>query len=167
MSADIEIIVGRLEQLQAEAIVNAANRALLPGGGVDGAIRRAAGPALNDLLAAHGGLAEGEALVTPGFALPAGRIIHTVAPIWFAPGDEAEKIARLTSCYRACLEAARALSLDVIAFPAIGTGAFGWPRDLGARIALAQARAWTAPPARIVFCCFTEDDAAIYRAALG
>ena len=166
MTVSIEVIVARIETLGVAAIVNPANRGLLPGGGADGAIRRAAGPELNALLATHGGLAEGAALVTPGFDLPAQWVIHTVAPIWFAPGDEAQKIARLRSCYSSCLLAARERGMTDIAFPAIGTGAFGWPRDLGASIALEETRAASAPPARVIFCCFTEEDAAFYRAGI-
>ena len=163
---EIEVIVAQIETLAVDAIVNAANRALLPGGGVDGAIRQAAGQPLNDLLLAHGGLDEGKALVTPAFKLPAANIIHTVAPIWFAPGEEDAKIQRLTACYASCLSAAHRHGFNVVAFPALGTGAFGWPRDLGAGIAIAQTRAAPAPPRHVIFCCFTETGADVYRAAL-
>ena len=170
MPARLEILVGRIERLKIDAIVNPANSALIAGGGADGAIRRAAGDELNRLLDTFGGLAEGAALATPAFRLPARRIIHTVAPIWFAPGEEAEKIARLASCYRECLFAAAREGCASIAFPAIGTGAFGWPKDLGCEIAvetvceyLPDAPALT----RVVFCCFTEEDAELYRDQLG
>ena len=163
---EIDVIVARIETLAVDAIVNAANRALLPGGGVDGAIRRAAGQALNELLLTYGGLDEGKALVTPAFKLPAASIIHTVAPVWFAPGDDGAKIERLRACYASCLAEAHRHGFAVVAFPALGTGAFGWPRDLGAGIAVAATRAAPAPPKRVIFCCFTDADADIYRAAL-
>lgn len=168
MGAAFDIIVARIETLDLDAIVNAANSALMPGGGVDGAIRRAAGPELNALLANQGGLAEGEALTTPGFRLKARAIIHTVAPIYFGPEQEDWKIERLGACYVNCIAAARALNAANLAFPALGTGAFGWPKQLGRDIALASvARAQAeAPGPRITFCCFTEEDAALYRAAL-
>jgi O-acetyl-ADP-ribose deacetylase (regulator of RNase III) len=165
-----EIMVGRIETAAADAVVNAANSALARGGGVDGALRRAAGPKLDALLATYRGLEEGCALVTPGFDLPARFVIHTVAPVYFAAGDEAEKIARLGRCYRACMEAAESAGCASLVFPALGTGAFGWPKKLGCEIAVAnvQAAAPSAPSlTRIVFCCFVEEDAALYRAALG
>jgi O-acetyl-ADP-ribose deacetylase (regulator of RNase III) len=162
----MEIIVGRIEKLEIDAIVNAANSSLLGGGGVDGAIRRAAGPELDVLLAQQGGLAEGCALVTPSFRLPARWVIHTVAPVYFAPGDAQRKMSVLRSCYRACIAAALEHGCGSIAFPALGTGAFGWPKDLGCRIAVESARDSKAD-LHIVFCCFSEDDAAIYRTELG
>lgn len=152
-----------------DAIVNAANGALAPGGGVDGAIRAAAGPELDRLLAHAGGLEEGAALATPGFQLPAPWIIHTVAPIWRAPGLEADKIARLSQCYRSCIEAAADLSLSTLAFPALGTGAFGWPKPLACETALGGVRAALARfkgLQSVIFVCFSSDDAAVYRDAL-
>jgi O-acetyl-ADP-ribose deacetylase (regulator of RNase III) len=153
VTARLEVVVARIETLALDAIVNAANTRLIGGAGVDGAIRRAAGPELGALLARQGGLGEGEALVTPGFALPACHVIHTVAPIYAAPGPRPEKLARLASCYRECLLAADRAGLAEIAFPALGAGAFGWPKPLARDIA--------------VFCCFVEEDADLYRAALG
>jgi O-acetyl-ADP-ribose deacetylase (regulator of RNase III) len=170
MSASLEIVVGRIERLAVDAVVNAANRALARGSGVDGALRAAAGPGLDALLATYRGLAEGQALVTPGFDLPARLVIHTVAPIYFAAGDEAEKIALLGACYRACVEAAQQAGCASLGFPALGTGTFGWPKPLGCEIAVANVKAASprAPSlSRIIFCCFTEEDAALYRAALG
>ena len=165
-----EIVVGRIERLAVDAVVNAANSALIRGSGVDGALRGAAGPRLDALLATYGGLEEGHALVTPGFDLPAKHVIHTVAPIYFAAGDKVEKIERLGACYRACLEAAERSGCASIAFPALGTGAFGWPKTLGCEIALANVEAGLAKApgvARVIFCCFVEEDAALYRAAIG
>jgi O-acetyl-ADP-ribose deacetylase len=162
----ISIQVGRIETLAVDAVVNAANTHLAAGSGVDGAIRAAAGGELNRLLAHAGRLDEGAALATPGFQLPAPWIIHTVAPVWRAPGPERDKVGRLAQCYRSCLEAAADLGLASIAFPALGTGAFGWPKPLAAETAVG-AVLHVAPRFRtlhrVVFCCFTDDDAAFYR----
>jgi O-acetyl-ADP-ribose deacetylase (regulator of RNase III) len=165
MPIQMDVVVGHIEKLTVDAVVNAANAALLPGGGVDGAIRRAAGPKLDALLAAKVGLREGAALVTPAFRLPARYVIHTVAPIYFAPGDRDEKIALLRSCYGACLAAARAHGCASIAFPAIGTGAFGWPKKLGCSIAVESVRE-SRTSVCVTFCCFSEEDASLYRAEL-
>ncbi|NWG52415.1 MAG: macro domain-containing protein [Hydrogenophilaceae bacterium] len=170
MTARLEVVVARIETLALDAIVNAANTRLIGGAGVDGAIRRAAGPALNALLAQYGGLGEGQALLTPGFDLPARFIIHTVAPIYAAPGPRAEKLARLGSCYRECLLAADRAGLAEIAFPALGAGAYGWPKPLARDIAIETVveQLPLAPTiARVVFCCFIEEDARLYRDALG
>jgi O-acetyl-ADP-ribose deacetylase (regulator of RNase III) len=166
MIEKIDIIVARIETLDIDAIVNPANSALAPGGGADGAIRAAAGPELTRLLDAVGGLAEGGALATPGFRLPARWVIHTVAPRWRAPGPEAEKIATLRACYSSCLTTAAEIGAEAIAFPCIGTGIFGWPRPLARDAAIGVVRAHPAPISRVVFCCFSDDDAALYRDAL-
>jgi O-acetyl-ADP-ribose deacetylase (regulator of RNase III) len=165
MSAQLEVIVGRIETLDLDAIVNAANTSLVGGGGVDGAIRRAAGPELNALLAEKGRLPEGRALTTPGFRLPARWIIHTVAPVYHASSDEPRKTALLRSCYRECIAQALEQGCASIAFPALGTGAFGWPKKLGCRIAVESARE-IETELRIVFCCFSGEDADIYRAEI-
>lgn len=164
-----DVLVGRIETLALDAIVNPANARLAPGGGADGAIRAAAGPELDRLLAGSGGLAEGAALATPGFALPAPWVIHTVAPVWPTGRPEREKIALLAQCYRSCVEAAAELRLKSIAFPAIGAGAYGWPITRAADIAVSttvEAVTRFTKVERIVFCCFTESDAAVYRARL-
>lgn len=169
MSAAISVLVGRIETLALDAVVNAANRDLLPGTGVDGALRGAAGPELTRLTATLGPLAEGEAVLTPGFGAPARHIIHTAAPVWWSPGDEAEKIAALGRCYRNAIALAGAHGFAAIAFPCLGTGNFGWPRDLACRIACeASAGALAGAPSikRLVFCCFAEADAEIYRVEL-
>ncbi|MGE3867203.1 MAG: macro domain-containing protein, partial [Hyphomonadaceae bacterium] len=155
MAEELEVRVGRIEMLDIDAIVNAANRALAPGGGVDGAIRSAAGPELARLLAAAGAIGEGAALTTPGFRLPARWIIHTAAPVWSAPGLANEKIATMRACYSACLTAGAEVGIAEIAFPALGTGAFGWPKPLACETAVGVARAHPAPIRRVVFCCFT------------
>lgn len=164
----IDVIVGRIETLACDAIVNAANAALYPGGGVDGAIRTAAGPAMNARLAEAGELEFGAALVTPGFALPARHVIHVAAPIWTQPGPAAAKERGLARVHQAAIAAARAIPAASLAFPALGTGAFGWPKPLAARIAADAVRRALAqgPSLWVVFCCFSEADAAIYRAAL-
>jgi O-acetyl-ADP-ribose deacetylase len=169
MSVVYEVHVGRIEALALDAIVNPANARLLPGGGADGAIRRAAGPELDLLLEQAGGLDEGAALVTPGFRLPSQWIVHTVAPIWPTGRPEREKIALLGQCYLSCIEAAANLQLKSIAFPAIGAGAYGWPITRAADIAIAATRDAVvrfATLERVVFCCFTASDGEIYRARL-
>jgi O-acetyl-ADP-ribose deacetylase (regulator of RNase III) len=162
----IEVTVGRIEALGVDAIVNPANAALIPGGGADGAIRAAAGPELTRMLDTTGGLADGAALTTPGFRLPARWVIHTAAPIWDGPGARDDKIARLRACYAACLAAAGDVGAETLAFPAIGTGIYRWPKPLACETAVGVVRAHPAPIARVIFCCFSEEDADIYRAAL-
>jgi O-acetyl-ADP-ribose deacetylase (regulator of RNase III) len=170
MGAGFEILVARIETLALDAVVNAANRQLLPGTGVDGALRAAAGPELTRLTTTMAAIGDGDAVLTPGFAAPARHIIHTAAPVWVLPGDESEKIAGLGRCYANCIALAAEHRLASIAFPCLGTGNFGWPRDLACSIAIDHAHAarLRAPGVtRIVFCCFTEADAAPYRARLG
>ena len=169
MTSPFEVIVGRIETLTLDAVVNAANQQLAPGSGVDGAIRAAAGPKLTEHTKKLPGVSVGEAVITPGFALPAKFIIHTAAPIWAAPGAEGEKVAGLARCYMSCVKMAATRKFTAIAFPCLGTGNFGWPRGFACAIAIAacEQAIETAPDLkRIVFCCFTEDDAAIYRAGL-
>lgn len=170
MGAGFEIRVARIETLAVDAVVNAANRQLLPGTGVDGALRDAAGPELTLLTQTMAPLGEGDAVITPGFALPARHIIHTAAPVWVLPGEETDKIAALGRCYSNVIALAATHSLSSVAFPCLGTGNFGWPRDLACGIAIDYARAalMRAPNvSRLIFCCFSESDAAPYRARLG
>ncbi|MDX2275952.1 MAG: macro domain-containing protein [Hyphomonadaceae bacterium] len=169
MAATRRIIVGRIETLKLDAVVNAANRELRPGSGVDGALRAAAGPELTRHTDKLGPLDEGGAVLTPGFRLPARHIIHTAAPVYFLDGDEASKIEVLRRCYASCITLADAHGLKSIAFPCLGTGIYGWPRKLAYTIALsstAETLANAPTLSEVVFCCFTEDDAEIYRAAL-
>jgi O-acetyl-ADP-ribose deacetylase (regulator of RNase III) len=166
MIETIEVQVARIERLAIDAIVNPANSALAPGAGADGAIRAGAGPELTRLLDTMDGLAEGAALATPGFRLPARWVIHTVAPRWHAPGSQEEKKATLRACYSSCLTTAAEIGAGAIAFPAIGTGIYGWPKDIACAIAVGVIRAHPAPISRVVFCCFTAEDAAIYEAAM-
>lgn len=167
MAETIEVLVARIETLAIDAIVNPANTALMPGGGADGAIRAAAGPELDRLLETVGALAEGAALATPGFRLPSRWVIHTAAPRWFAAGAEDAKIATLRACYSSCLTAAAEIAAEAIAFPCIGTGIFGWPKALACATAIGVIRAHPAPVSRVVFCCFSEEDAELYRKNLG
>jgi len=169
MAAPFEILIARIESLDVDAIVNAANRELMAGAGVDGAIRAAAGPELTKLTNTMSPLGDGEARLTPGFALSARHIIHVAAPIWTLPGEKGAKVAGLARCYQACIEVAGQAGLAAIAFPCLGTGSFGWPRDFACAIAVAaceDALANAPSLKRVVFCCFTEADAAPYRAAL-
>jgi O-acetyl-ADP-ribose deacetylase (regulator of RNase III) len=168
----LEVVEGDITALQVDAIVNAANQTLLGGGGVDGAIHRAAGP---ELLTACRALPlvrpnvrcpTGQARITPGFRLPAKYVIHTVGPVWHGGDDgEAELLA---SCYRESLRLAHEHGLHSIAFPAISCGVYGYPIDLAVPIAVDAARTWQAEqllPERIIFCCFGTAMAAAYRQA--
>ncbi len=160
----IEVIVADITTLAVDAIVNAANETLLGGGGVDGAIHRAAGP---DLLAACrriGGCRTGEACITSGFRLPARRVIHTVGPVW--RGGAYHEAQLLESCYRNSLCLAVEQGIRTIAFPAISTGAYGYPKPQAARIALTAARTCDSRLDRIVFCCYSDADKAVYDAVL-
>ncbi len=170
MSAPFEIVVGRIETLDVDAVVNAANRQLAPGGGVDGALRVAAGPELTLHTARLPALDVGQSVITPGFDLPARFIIHTAAPVWTNPGPEGEKVNGLARCYMSAIEMAASRKFESIAFPCLGVGNFGWPRGFACAIAIASCEQALESPSdlkRIVFCCFTEEDAAIYRAGLG
>jgi len=170
--AKIEVIEGDITRLEVDAIVNAANESLLGGGGVDGAIHRAAGPGLLAECRTLGGCATGDAKITAGYRLPARYVIHTVGPIWqggaaarlSSPKSQAD--ALLASCYRRSLELAAAHGVKSIAFPAISTGAYGFPRERAARIALTEIRRGLARHTeitRVLLVCF---DAATYQTYL-
>lgn len=168
MSSRLSVIQADITTLDVEAIVNAANSRLIPGGGVDGAINRAAGPELARAMAAIGRCPTGEAVITPAFKLKARHVIHTVAPV-FAQHPEAEVWRLLERCYRNSLALAADHKAGSIAFPSLGTGVYGIPIEQASVVAVDAARAHvglSAWPSQIVFCCFSAADAAHYRAAL-
>lgn len=156
-----------ITQLTVDAIVNAANERLAPGGGVCGAIHRAAGPELAVECATIGGCPTGEARLTRGHSLPARYVIHTVGPVWH--GGERGERDLLASCYRACLSLAAEHGIESLAFPAISTGIFGYPLDRAAAVAVDTVRRWCAEneaPGDIVFCVFGSEAAEAYEAAM-
>ncbi|MBA2775208.1 MAG: O-acetyl-ADP-ribose deacetylase [Chloroflexia bacterium] len=134
----IDLVEGDITRERVDAIVNAANSSLLGGGGVDGAIHRVAGPDLLEACRAIGGCLPGEARVTPGFHLPAKFVIHTVGPIW--SGGAAGEDTILANCYRSCTRLAKSMGLVSLAFPSIGTGAYGFPVERASRIAVRELR---------------------------
>ena len=163
----IRVVTGDITTLEVDGIVNAANESLLGGGGVDGAIHRAAGPELLEECRAIGGCPTGEARITGGYALPARHVIHTVGPVWRGgSGGEAELLA---SCYRASLELATEHGIRTIAFPAISCGVYGYPVDQAARIAVGEVAAFLADDDSInevSLVCFGDEVTAAYRQAL-
>ncbi|HEY7295146.1 MAG TPA: O-acetyl-ADP-ribose deacetylase [Dehalococcoidia bacterium] len=168
MVARLVAVRGDITREQVDAIVNAANEALLPGGGVCGAIHRAAGPDLREECRKLGGCAPGEAVITGGYRLPARYVMHTVGPVWEGGGFGEEET--LASCYRRCIELAQEHGLRSIAFPAISTGIYGFPVERAAPIAVAATRAalQAAPVVEAVhFVCFDAASFAAYRRALG
>ena len=162
----IDVVEGDITALEVDAIVNAANSSLLGGGGVDGAIHRAAGPGLLEECRKLGGCETGQAKITGGHRLKARHVIHAVGPVWHG-GDQGEDDL-LASCYRESLRLAGAHGLKSIAFPAISTGVYRFPLERATRIAIATV-AEAAPKAgveRVVFACFGSEAAAIYRKVL-
>jgi len=160
----IEVICADITTLEVDAIVNAANTSLLGGGGVDGAIHAAAGPVLLDYCRTLDGCRTGEAKLSPGFDLPARRIIHTVGPVWKG-GDHYEQ-PLLRACYQNCFAVALRNDVRSIAFPAISTGVYGYPKRQATEIAVAVMREYEDRFERIIACCFSEEDAALYRTVL-
>ncbi|MGB3867522.1 MAG: O-acetyl-ADP-ribose deacetylase [Xanthobacteraceae bacterium] len=167
-AAAFEVVVADIATLRVDAIVNAANETLLGGGGVDGAIHRAAGPDLLAECRRLGGCATGDARITQGYRLPARHVIHAVGPVWRGGGQgEAEALA---SCYRRAMALAHENDLGSIAFPAISTGVYRFPAARAAEIAVATSieAVQTAPVLRrVVFCCFSQTSAELHRQALG
>lgn len=160
----IEVVQGDITRLAVDAIVNAANHSLLGGGGVDGAIHRAAGPQLREYNATLGGCETGEAKLSPGFALPARFVISTVGPVWH--GGRHDEASLLESCYRRSLELAAEKQLRTIAFPAISTGIYGYPKREAAAIAIRVMREYEARFERIIACTHGAEDTQIYRELL-
>ena len=160
----IEVVEGDIVTLAVDAIVNAANSSLLGGGGVDGAIHRAAGPELLAECRTLSGCEPGDAKLTGGHRLPARFVVHTVGPVW-RDGTHGED-AVLASCYRRSLEVARHAGATTIAFPAISTGVYGFPPERAATIAVETVSAHATGFERIVLCCFSAASAGLHRTAL-
>jgi len=166
--ANLQAIQADITQLEVDAIVNAANSSLLGGGGVDGAIHRAAGPQLLDACRKLGGCRTGDARVTPGFRLKARHVIHTVGPVW--GGGNANEPELLASCDRRSLELAAGHRATSVAFPSISTGVYAFPPHLAAPIAIATVRAFPflgTSIDEVFFCCFSRVDLERYDALLG
>ena len=166
LASRIEAIEADITTLAVDAIVNAANSALMPGGGVDGAIRRKAGREIDEELYAIGHCDTGDAVITRGYRLPASRVIHTVAPVWAGREDQKPVLAR---CYESALLLADTHQLRSIAFPAIGTGIYGWPADVAAPLAFGVVTAHLQNctiQTRIIFCCFSRADRERYAALI-
>jgi len=165
--AKLVAVSGDITKLQVDAIVNAANTSLLGGGGVDGAIHRAAGPDLLEACRKLNGCATGDAKATPGFRLPAKWVFHAVGPVW--SGGQRGEDELLSGCYRRCLELARENGAKSIAFPAISTGVYSFPPERAAKIALRTVREHvdTSGVEEVRFVCFNEETRGIYEGLLG
>ena len=160
----ISVLLADITTLDTDAVVNAANETLLGGGGVDGAIHRAAGPELLEYNRGLGGCRTGDARISPGFRLHAKWIIHTVGPVW--RGGAQGEAALLENCYRSCFNLALEKEVTRIAFPGISTGIYGYPKEQAARIAISVMREYEDRLQEIVACCFSGDDVRIYEELL-
>jgi O-acetyl-ADP-ribose deacetylase len=160
----IEVIQGDITKLAVDAIVNAANRSLLGGGGVDGAIHRSAGPKLLEECRKLNGCETGQAKITSGYDLPARFIIHTVGPVWH--GGASNEEALLKNCYQNSLQLAGDYSLASVAFPNISTGIYGFPKELAANLAVAEVKSFLNQPSsvtKVIFVCFDRENYTLYR----
>ena len=167
MEARIQLIRGDITKLNADAIVNAANTSLLGGGGVDGAIHRAAGPGLLEACRLLGGCKTGEAKTTKGFNLKVRYVIHTVGPVWTGSMRNEEEFLAL--CYGNCMAQATLHHCSVVAFPNISTGVYRFPKQKAGEIAIREVKAWLAAnriPEKVIFVCFDEENLAIYQKLL-
>jgi O-acetyl-ADP-ribose deacetylase (regulator of RNase III) len=167
MMKGIELIQGDITCLEVDVIVNAANNSLLGGGGVDGAIHRAAGPALLEECRMLGGCATGEAKITGGYRLQAKWVIHTVGPVWRGGHKKEEYL--LACAYRESLLLAREYELKSIAFPNISTGVYGFPKELAAEIAIEEVKSYlrlNSLPEKVIFCAFDQENFEIYQEML-
>jgi O-acetyl-ADP-ribose deacetylase (regulator of RNase III) len=163
----MRVVQGDITRLHVDAIVNAANTSLLGGGGVDGAIHRAAGPGLLEECRRLGGCPTGEARVTSGYRLPARFVIHAVGPVY--RGGQAGEADLLRSCYRESLRLAFEVSADSVAFPCVSTGVYGYPKAAACEVAVAAVAEWLmshALPTEVTFCCFDAENAGLYGRAL-
>ncbi|MFP4470362.1 MAG: O-acetyl-ADP-ribose deacetylase [Bacteroidales bacterium] len=164
MNNRIEIILGDITKLRTDAIVNAANKSLLGGGGVDGAIHRAAGSKLLEECKTLNGCETGNAKITNGYNLPAKYVIHTVGPVW--NGGHRGEPGKLASCYFNSLALASQYNCKTVAFPNISTGVYGYPKEAAAAIAIQEVKKFlnnNILPEKVVFCCFDEENFRIYQ----
>lgn len=164
----LSVVVGDITTLEADVIINAANSRLIPGSGVDGAINKAAGPELARAMMAIGKCDTGEAVVTPGFQLRAKRVIHTVAPM-YSQHTQADVWRLLANCYVNCLSIASQEQALRVAFPSLGTGVYGIPIERASEVAITAAIEHCSKhafPERVIFCCFSRHDGAIYQERL-